>query len=326
MPNNSLDFFNIDETCQISYCSLVILLISIIFSIVFLIIICIIRRKIIRNKLHRIQIKKAPQKNSSEVSIFPKKKDKIPNKTNLIPKEKKPKFDQFDLNKQNNAQKTPPNLLLTKKTKQKAVCVTDRTANKPINNYMEDKVLSENLQVEYFEEKDVNTDMTTVPKEKRGLDKNNSGFDFLNFSNNGDVSEKNFENFMKLKNKQRMFNNDDSIEFEDVDNIDMNQSEKSSFKIENKLEIHDNDEILKEFVCAEPKITRHSEPNERQNIENMDNSNLIRNYSEGVNPYLQEMVVHNEEEFEENMLENIKNDGLEIVNEVNEESDRDKKF
>ena len=334
MSTDSWDFFDLADKCEISYCSIVVLIVSIAFTLLLLIGICVLRRRIMRGKLHRIQIKKAPQKNSSEISIFPKKNDgkcinvtKKPQK----PKTTKQKLSQIDV--ETNKKTNLPEKQLQPKPKTKPLCATDRTSNKPVNNFFEEKVLSENLQVEYFEDKDVGTDITTIPKERRGLDKNGSALDFLNFSNNGELSEKNFENFMKLKNKKRMFNNDDSIEFEDVDNFDINHSDKGSFKIENKLEIQNDDEmILNEMLNNEPKFVRNSESNEN-NFVNI-NGHMVRNFStggmnyvgDGVNPYIEPNVEQEggDEEFEEKEIADVKADGLEIVREVNEESEKDR--
>lgn len=320
---SSWDLFNIDDSCEVSYCSIIILLTVVIGSFLLLLLFYIIRRRILKSRLHKIQIIKGPQKNSSEMSIFPKKIESKQSSINKNPIKKKTKVSE-----RQNIPKNVPEKNLKKEEKKslvvipkkKNVCVTDRTNNRSINNYVDDqKVLSENLQVEYFEDKDVGTDITTIPKERRGLDKNNSGFDFLNFSNNnGDFSEKNFENFMKLKNKKRMFNNDDSIEFEDVDNFDINHSDRGSFKIENKLEIKDDNN--EEFEYHEPKITRSDHKEYNKNNQSPENFNVLREFSaEGMNPYLEEGFIVRQ--LEENLSPSEK--GLEIVKEENEEGDKE---
>jgi len=347
--NNSWDFFGLQDRCDIAYCSLVVLILSIVCALFLLFIFCLIRHRI--HRFHRIQIKKAPQRNASEISIFPNKKTDIKalnpldiakakkckkGKSQKAEKHEKPEKHEkgekagkalkgekkYKEAKQKQAKKDQ---IIDRKRKDTSMSVSERPSNK-INNFIDEpkQILSENLRVEYFEDRDANTntDITTIPKERR-LAGNVSGLDFLNFSNTGgDLSEKNFENFMKLKNKKRMFNNDDSIEFEDVDNIDMNHSEKGSFRIENKLEIKHDEEFINE---CEPKITRNSEP-----LDNHDGENYIGNVLRdlenegGGNPYLEEgFQVRNLIEVEDEKEK--KNDGLEVVREVNEESDRENK-
>lgn len=313
-----MDFFHIDEHCEISNCSLFVLLLSIFASLLLALFLWILRRRILRMRQNRIQIKKAPQ-SSSDLSVFPILRKQKSNKYNS----NLPLFEQNNLKTSEIAQKHLKNQQLIPTTKPKIVSNTDRAANKPINNYInEPKVLSEQLQVEYFEDNNGGTDITTIPKERRGLDKNNSGLELQNFCNNNcEFNEKNFENFMKLKNKTRMFNNDDSIEFEDVENLDINHSERGSFKIENKLEIQQNENILKELYTPEPKFTRDSEPFDKSQfpyINNRNNFNNIRDFSsEGMNPYIENE--YEVEDSEEQVKEIEKNDGLEIVKEELEE-------
>lgn len=336
--NNSWDFFSLEDRCDIDNCSLVVLIVSVVCSGFLLLVFIMIRRRIIRSRSHRIQIKKGPQKNFSEISIFPRKneaknakalndvkakanKKKKTDNVEIVSKGEKsyiqPKASKREVKKDQVVQK--------KTTKKPSICVSERPSNK-FNNFIDEpkQVLSENLRVEYFE--DPNTDITTIPKERR-MAGNVSGLSFLNFSNNGDLSEKNFENFMKLKNKKRMFDNDDSIEFEDVDNIDMNHSDKGSFRIENKLEIKNEEEGVNEF---EPKITRNSEPIDnnldKNGNENNNYGNVLRDLENDAefNPYLEEgFQVRKLVEVEE--VKEKRNDGLEIVKEVNEESDRENK-
>lgn len=319
MSSTSIDILKIDESCAISYCSVVVILSVIVFILFLMLCVYLIRKKILKGRLSKIQIKTAPQKISSELSIFPKKSElkKESLKKNVKPKKGKVSQRQTlpsNKNKEKEIIPQKPSI----KVKNKGNFLTDRTNNQCVNNnFFDDKqVLSENLQVEYFEDKDVGTDMTTIPKERRGLEKNNSGLDFLNFSNNySEISEKNFENFMKLKNKKRMFHNDDSIEFEDVENLDINHSERGSFKIENKLEIKND---VEEFVYVEPKITRNTENNENENPKVYNRDFTV----ESVNPYLEEgFIVH---ELVENLSKSPqKEEGLEVVAEENEEGEKE---
>lgn len=328
---DSWDFFDLNDRCDIRYCSLLVLIVSVAGGLLVLIFIfCCIKRKILFNRFHKIQIKKAPQKNSSEISIFPKKNEAKAGSLNKGEK-KKAKKTAIAKCEEEGTQKAKEISDLYRKPKQakkeevaqkknkNTICASERPSNK-INNFLEEAKgpQSENLRIEYFEDRDANTDITTIPKDRRGLANNASGLSFLNFSNNGDLSEKNYENFMKLKNKKRMFNNDDSIEFEDVENIDMNQSDKGSFRIENKLEIKNEEDY-------EPKIPRNTEVGDIEQG-NMNVANVLRNLeNEPVfNAYIdQSFPVHELADLDNEV--DKKGEGLEVVREVNEESERENK-
>ena len=257
---DSIDFFNLSSTCGFNSCSLIILIGVILIAL------------IIIGKLLFYILKKRTR------LIKKVTKDQIAMNNNFVlaKKEKENKENKEIININTTAIANNNTMVGNSSSVKNSDEKIKIKSEKKLNYDMNAKILKptlpheNNLEIEYLNENDnENNDDNTDSLKKYDLEKETK--------ENDEKKERNYENYIKLKNKDKMLSSDDSVQF--MSNVDLNEvssSQSHSIKIINKFEVQKSDG-RKLSESPNNSFDNFNLSNNSKSIIKLDNSSFINN-------------------------------------------------